>query len=287
MNITQPIATALFELAAFSERGRRKENQDNYLLVTGDGHAQYLLHEQPQQCQVAHWPTGHVRLVIADGMGGHAGGREAAEAVIQAMLALPFQSELHILQTAISEMHQGLHQQFYQGLDTAGSTLILADISPEGRAVLGHVGDSRAYRWQATQWQQLTQDHTLAEFAWRDGELDAETYQRTCQTPTHGIAQAMIFGSSGIIAEAGVKYPRHHPELRLDPADVMQLTLHPGDCLCLASDGLWAHTEDNQIHWPAPEAQIAFADFLQVGVLLALREGSRDNLTVVGLRWGS
>ena len=65
------------------------ENQDNYLLIDHDGRAVSLQGQRPLHQQVSDWPRGHARLAVLDGMGGHGQGRQAAEAVVAGLLAMP------------------------------------------------------------------------------------------------------------------------------------------------------------------------------------------------------
>ncbi|HWJ93513.1 MAG TPA: hypothetical protein VNT33_02240, partial [Telluria sp.] len=90
---TTPASPRTIDAAVRSSAGatlpRRPENQDNYLLVNGDGLARFLLGEAPQERRLAGWPAGHVRAAVLDGMGGHGHGREAAEAAVLGLLAVP------------------------------------------------------------------------------------------------------------------------------------------------------------------------------------------------------
>lgn len=273
-----------WEIAAVSERGRRDENQDNYLLIDGQGQCQTLHDQALRSSWLPGWPAGHQRLAVADGMGGHRHGRIASETLSTALLALPFQATTSSLRSALLALHTDLFERFYQGQETPGSTLTFADIAPDGSAVLAHIGDSRAYLWQGSDWRQCTLDHTPGEFAWRDREIGQAAYQHALRTANNRIAQAMIFGSSGIIAAAdGGKANGHHAGLRLDAEDLCGVAVGAGDVLVLASDGLWAHRPDNQIDWPSPTGN-ALQPWLQTQVHAALVGGSTDNLTAIALR---
>src|SRR5205823_2772845 len=81
------------DVAACSRLGAgprlRAENQDNLLLIDRDGHAVWLQDQAVQRRHLPGWRSGHARLAVLDGMGGHGHGREAAEAVVAGLLALP------------------------------------------------------------------------------------------------------------------------------------------------------------------------------------------------------
>lgn len=114
-----------------------------------------------------------VATVIADGVGGHKGGRVAAETAVRAFLegyyAQP--ETLGAIRAAARSLEavnswitaQGRTDPALEGMATTFSTLILARRS----AFILHVGDTRIYRLDAGGFEQLTKDHTVGrgEFA--------------------------------------------------------------------------------------------------------------------------
>ena len=272
-----------FDLSAKSEAGMREENQDNYLLVYPDGKCEYLKNETTQQNRINNWPIGCVRMAVADGMGGHDFGRQAAEAVINGLLELPFQSNPQELKEALLTIHRKLYKQFYNGAKTPGSTLVMADITANGQAVIANIGDSRIYLYSSRGWYQLSRDHTIIEFAYRDNEIKFEDYSNYIQQNTGQIAQAMGFGSSGIIVnEDGLKRRKHIEDLRIDVGlDVKTINLQEGDVLLLASDGIW----DNQEKYSPSDIEISSTKNIADELFeRAKNSNSRDNMTaLVGL----
>jgi serine/threonine protein phosphatase PrpC len=240
--ISQPVPPSPAQLIALSDQGPREENQDNYLIIDAEGRCEYLLDEKKQSGVVSNWSKGHYRLAVADGMGGHNNGRQAAEAVVKALLTLEIQTDPKQLRDALLTIHNRLFGAFHQGARTPGSTLVIADIDPEGNAVIANIGDSRVYLHRGAAWELLTTDHNEAEFAYRDGEISEESYAKRLLQNTNHIKQAMIFGSSGIIAnDAGIKHHQHIQALRVElEKDVFTQQLEQGDVLMLASDGVWS-----------------------------------------------
>ena len=238
--------------------GQRQENQDNYLIIEPDGQARYLKAGEREFAQVTDWPDFMYRIVLADGMGGHLFGREIAEALMDLLLALPAQTTFDpaLLREAIYTLHQQLLNR-YQSVESArkpGSTLVMADIDiRDGRTLLVHVGDSRAYL-QATNTdtlQKITWDHHTAEFDWREASSQAAELAPIDEQIPYKLAQAMGFGSYGIVQQAGQRLRQLSPHLRLDlanelppnaqsHADIQCFYLKRGDLLLLASDGLWS-----------------------------------------------
>jgi serine/threonine protein phosphatase PrpC len=266
-----------WQLIATSERGPRTENQDNYLFITPKGQYEHLIAEKKNSGIINNWPEGHLRLVVADGMGGHNNGRQAAEAVVKALLELNFQSDPQALQDELTIIHNQLFEQFHQGARTPGSTLVMADIAPDGKAVIANIGDSRAYLYHNNAWKLITRDHSEAEFAYRDNEINDTDYARSLLTNTNRIVQAMVFGSSGIIANnKGIKSRQHLQELRIElEKDVFTQQIESGDVLMLASDGLWSGRKSYAS--PAP-IDIDLSTYAKEQMKNAL-EVTRDNIS--------
>ena len=135
---------------AVSKKGRRAENQDNFLIIRPQkdgGQACYLKNKKPSNTRVKAWPPTYARLAVADGMGGHARGREMAEAVMDRLLTVPPCQSPAEMCAAVIDLHQTLTELFPgKGDKSPGSTLVMADIDLRScQAVLLNIGDSRAF----------------------------------------------------------------------------------------------------------------------------------------------
>ena len=107
-----------------------------------------------------------VLLAIADGVGGHAHGREAAEYTVRSLLADYF-STAHTwsveksLDTVLGAANRWLIAQSARSAETAGMATTLTALVLRGRRWhLAHVGDSRAYLWRDGTLLRLSEDHT-------------------------------------------------------------------------------------------------------------------------------
>lgn len=292
-----------WHVCAASSKGRRRENQDNFLLIVpGKDKISsrmlengYLVHPD-----LINWPKTHIRLAVADGMGGHENGREISEQAITALLKIPPQSDPAILRDEIMNLHRCLNENFYTGDEkNPGTTLIIADIEKEtGKGVLLHIGDSRAFKVCKNQWNLLTYDHNVIEFAFRDDEIDEELYKARCEAGPHRIIQALGYGSMGIVPESdGYKPYRFDKSIRLDlatdlsgfssgHADVFSFELSQKDVLVLATDGLWNIGSD--VRWKPPLISCDKLDdeYAERVVGEAVNLGSRDNVTIAACGFG-
>lgn len=258
----RPLEIAVRSLRSPTGHGRQ-ENQDNYLVIDGQGRARLLWHEQETEIRLPDWPLGHRRLAVLDGMGGHSHGRDATEKTIEGLLDLPAAVALAPISSGLDALHRRLHRQFQAaGLET-GCTLILLEIPPSGPALLFHVGDSRVYAVNMRRAQCLTVDHVPATHMAMLGLVNGQQWIQRVHVQTNSqISQAFVLGSTlgvpQLYAEAIAEelFELHEGNLPLflrGLGDRRTLELEPGWVYLLASDGLW-HLANPQafIHrWPA------------------------------------
>ncbi len=304
--VDSPLEIAVRSLRSPTGRGRH-ENQDNYLVVDGQGQAVFLWNEQETRRHLLDWPDGHQRIAVLDGMGGHSHGREAAEKTVEGLLDLPATADLEQLSSHLDALHQRLYGEFHdRGLES-GCTLILLEIPCEGPALLFHVGDSRAYAIDAHQVHCLTVDHVPATHLAIIGLLDGAQWVQQVHVQTNSqISQAFILGSTlgapGRYAEAieAELYELHDGNLPLflqGLSDRRPLPLEPGWIYLFASDGLW-HLVNPQAfiqRWPAllaqPECSLEelldtlFAELAET--ILQQHSQPDDNCTVILARRGA
>ena len=204
-------------------------------------------------------------FVVADGMGGHAGGatasRLAVEAVERALGAAP-NDPARQLREALEAANRSIYDASRRdsslaGMGTTGVVLLIAD----GRGWVANVGDSRAYRLRDGELEQLTRDHSVV----------AEMVRLGVLTP----AQAAV-------------HPRRNEVLRslgtgpdVD-VDVDEVDVAAGDVFLLCSDGLCGVVDD-----PAIAALLGDADVEDASRALveaAIGQGAPDNVTVQVVR---
>lgn len=180
-------------------------------------------------------------LIVADGMGGYAGGARASQLAVgvigDGLRQLPADP---VFDTSVSDgdLCDALDRILQEAnrrilaerasqprLAQMGTTVVVAVIWGE-IAVIGHVGDSRAYRWQRNRLEQLTSDHTLVQ-----------------ELVDHG----------ALTPEQAAQHPRRNTLTRALGADARleatyrSLLLQPGDSLLLCSDGLTTHLDSDAL----------------------------------------
>jgi protein phosphatase len=269
------------DLGAISHQGHVRENNEDHYFVMRFGRAldTLLTNVDKEILQESYSLTGY-GILVADGMGGMAAGELASGLALAKLVELLVDTPDWILALKRKEhmttVLQRMTQRFLQidwtlrekaEIDTTlqgmGTTLTVAG-SLGNDLVLGHVGDSRAYRLRDDKLEQLTTDHTLAEAliaAGIAGRNDPVT-----RSMRHVLTAAL--GSLG---------EQIKPEVQL-------LKLLPGDQLLLCTDGLTEMVDDQSIAETLREAKTA-QRACQNLVDLALAGGGVDNITAVLARF--
>ena len=210
--------------------------------------------------------------VLADGMGGYNAGEVASQ-----MLTSFIKAELGRwlkesgtgastadVRRAMDICVDNANRAIFNAANTnpryagMGTTLVLGVFREEG-LLLGHVGDSRAYRLRGGQLVQITRDHSLLQ-----EQLDAGLL-----TPE----EAAYSSNKNLVTRA----------VGVEDAVMLELHLHevqPGDVYLFCSDGLSDMLEDDALrellinHPSLPEAAQALIDG-------ANDMGGRDNIALV------
>ena len=279
----------------------RRENQDNLLLIDASGHAVCLSRQAPLHARVAGWPPGHVRAAVLDGMGGHGNGREAAEAAVQGLLAIPACIDTASLSAHLDALHGRLQASFARATPAAarppGTTLTLLEMPPGQAPLLYHVGDSRLYEVVDGAASILTVDHVPATVYAMRGALDEAQWRASVHGAHHPqISQAFILGNAISDSQQLAKPLRALDAGNLPPflahlGDRRVLSLRRGAHYVLASDGFWACTDPLALvaRWPAlcagktaAQAVTALLDDFHANPPAGLHS---DNITAVVLRF--
>ncbi len=215
-------------------------------------------------------------FVVADGMGGHAGGEVASRMALQVLAdrvmqtviapelagALVLEDEiLALLRQATMAANDAVYLDRKKRESDMGTTLTTAFVR-DNRLFLAHVGDSRAYRWNADGLEQLTTDHSVIASMIAEGQAKPEELY---SHPHRSIIYRCI-GDKPLV-----------------DVDTDVLPLAPGDRIILCCDGLWEMIRDEGIE----DVMMQEAD-PQVACDLLVRQanaaGGDDNISVIVVR---
>ncbi len=205
-------------------------------------------------------------FIVADGMGGHAGGQEASQLAteaIQAYLEQHWQSQTEsteLLEQAIYEANQAIleDQKNHPERSDMGTTAVVVMFRNE-QPWFTHVGDSRLYRLRNSKLEQITEDHTWVAKATKAGDITPE--QARMHPWRHVLSQCL-------------------GRRDLQQVDVQPMDVQPGDRLLLCTDGLTEELTDPLIAsdlQPSLRNEEAATNLIEA----AKEKGGRDNITVV------
>jgi protein phosphatase len=268
------------DLAGLSHVGKvRPNNEDQFLIARMRKSLEVLASTQPYEGDAALPDREGYFMMVADGMGGRAGGERASALVVEA-------AKKHILQTAkwffslddpdeevrlrtLREALERLDRQLIEEAENDPSlfgmgTTLTAASSVGADVFIVHVGDSRAYLFHDGLLEQLTTDHTLTQKYVELGLLKPEDAKK--HRLRHVLTNA-IGGNLGVVGE------------------MQKLPVSNGDRLLLCTDGLTDGVTDTHI----AEILSRYPDLraaCQALVDAALEKGGKDNITVVVAAYG-
>lgn len=235
---------------------RRANNQDSKSVLPPSS---------PQQYRTRGW-----MFLVADGMGAHAAG-EMASGIAAERVPLAYEKSAQhspplalrrsIEQTNAEINAKGESAAEFRGMGTTCTVLVLV---PRG-ALVGHIGDSRAYRVRGRTIEQLSRDHSLVWELESAGGMSRE--QAAGAAPKNIITRSM------------------GPHARVDVDIEGPFPVEEGDTFVLCSDGLSGQVADEEIGLFAAELEPREATAALTG--LALVRGAPDNVTVVVARAGA
>jgi PPM family protein phosphatase len=220
----------------------------------------------------------HRVYVVADGMGGHAGGKRASQTAVDTVSDhLRGSAETRPTTApgggAVSrdDLVEAIHEANRRILAIAaadsslhgmGTTIAALVFDGDAKAAVVHVGDSRVYRLRGNAFESLTADHSLVADLVRRGEISDEEAKR--HPYRHTLTQALGAG------------PNVSPEVRAIDSAV-------GDLFVLCSDGVYGMIDEKKLesvvvahrHDPAALCR-ALVDEANAG-------GGKDNASVVAV----
>jgi protein phosphatase len=266
--IPQTAGTLRLDVAGVTSVGReRSRNEDSFLVQ----HLTWSDLNQNHQLAL---------VIVADGMGGHAGGDQAARlalrtigATLAPLLTAALGTEhrevtraglANSIDGAIKEANRAVQQaaaadRRYKGMGATAAVVVVWN----GRVVIGHVGDCRVYHQHAGRLNQLTRDQTLVNRMVELGQL----------RPEEAVGHP---AGSQVLQAVGTR-------TAIEPARY-KLKLVPGDWLLVACDGLHGQVDDRTIWATVSKAPPSAALLAGRLVDLADQSGGVDNCTVVAVR---
>jgi protein phosphatase len=220
----------------------RRRNEDQYLIAKLAKAMRICASSLPQAETTRFSDEEGYLLIVADGMGGTAGGQEASTMAVQTV-------ESFILDAIKWFLHREGHEQnaLFQELRLAlqradSDVLARADADPKlfgmGTTLtmaysvgtdlfVAHAGDSRAYLYRAGKLERITSDHTFAQVLVDAGTISPEDAR--AHPHRHVITNVVGGPNPGVEVE------------------VHRLSLTNGDLVLLCTDGLTEYIRDPEL----------------------------------------
>ena len=207
-------------------------------------------------------------IVVCDGMGGHNGGRHAAEVAVQTVIEEVSinkdKNPVSTLQSAIEKASQTIwnESQANRNLKGMGTTIVALLITPE-KAVSCHVGDSRIYQVRNGEILFRTYDHSHVFEIVKAGLIDEE--------------QARLSEKSNIITRAlGIR-----PTVEIEITD--NISYQKGDRFLLCTDGICGMIPESELVKIMTEkgnVETVVSNLVEkIDVIGKAHGGKHDNLT--------
>lgn len=217
--------------------------------------------------------------IVADGMGGRAGGDVASQLAVETIhqylaghisstgqtKSVDYRTTIQsaIVQANAKILQRAKAEPKLKGMGTTVVLVFMPNLKGEN-AFIAHAGDSRAYLIRNQQISALTRDHTLLEERIQVGLLPKTT------SSSHPLGHVLTRG-------VGVE-PNVEPE-------VTKQILQPKDEILLCSDGLIKMLNDEQIHEVSVKHKHETSrNICQAFIDESNRLGGKDNTTVVLIR---
>ncbi|MBS1228490.1 MAG: protein serine/threonine phosphatase [Proteobacteria bacterium] len=228
---------------------------------------------QEQQDRVALFPHprgGGVALaVVADGMGGHAGGALAAQQVIYTarnnleQFSARSESPQSLLEASLDEAHLLIKASRFMNEKDPHSTAVMLVLQP-GQASWAHCGDSRLYRFRGGEPLFRTTDHSYVEQLVAKGKI---TPEQALVHPNRNILMTSLGGNEA-------------PRIDFGEAHDLQA----GDSFLLCSDGLWTYFDDVELAGVIAATSARQASEQLIGRARARAVGDGDNISLAILK---
>lgn len=211
-------------------------------------------------------------MVLADGMGGYNAGEVAsgmATAFIEQELGrwlqeagdADDQAVSNAMDVCVDNANRSIFNAAHANAQYAGmGTTLVLGVFRGSRLLLGHIGDSRGYRWRDGQIQQLTRDHSLLQEQIDAGLISPEqaaySHQKNLVTRAMGVEDVVLL-------------------------ELHSHAVHPGDWYLLCSDGLSDMLDDASIAEVLRSSPDDVGKAAQALVDAANQAGGRDNIAVI------
>ena len=259
MSTTFPLDGKRLRFAGATDVGRKRDHNEDFMAL-------------PAEQRLA---------IVADGMGGHASGEVASALAVETIvdyykntaelqpITWPYKVD-HDLRADINRMNIAIllaNTEIFEKANREVSckgmgTTVVATYFVDDNLIVGHVGDSRAYRLRNGKLTQLTEDHSLVNNWLKTKSKTLEEIENPANKKMKNVLLRALGNRNNV------------------QVDVLHETPKTGDCYLLCSDGLCGMITDDQIAailGNEPDLDKAVETLIQA----ANDAGGEDNITAI------
>jgi len=209
-------------------------------------------------------------LIVADGMGGHNGGKTASSSAIDTIAqnilegyhpSLSDEDAEELLRCSIASANESIYEAAFVNEDLRGmGTTVVVALVVDGMMYTANVGDSRLYVYSSKKLKQITKDHSYVESLVSKGLISKD------EAKTHP-QKNIITRAIGLDSFVDI--------------DIFKTSVSKNDVIFMCTDGLYGFVTEKEI------IRILKGDIEKASqelVSLANDNGGRDNISVITVK---
>lgn len=206
---------------------------------------------------------------VCDGVGGEKAGELASQICASSLAELDYDSSVDLDRTIMS-IHNKIIRTGVSADHTVNmqTTLCMLAVDEDGTANCCNVGDSRMYRYVQGTIRQLTTDQTYSRFLYEKGEITSAA------DLDPELQNAIVSSIGSVVQDPDVQHMRF----------MKMFGEEPDDTVLICSDGLSDFITQDEFEIAMKITSMTFAEKLEALCQLAIRNGSTDNVSIVGIK---
>ncbi len=206
---------------------------------------------------------------VCDGVGGENAGELASQICVSTLASVEYDSSVD-LDRVIERIHNKIIRTGVSGDSTINmqTTLCLLAVDEYGSAACLNIGDSRMYRYVKGSIRQISKDQTYARFLYEKGEITS--FKELAPEEQNAIVSSV----GSVVQDPQIDHFRF----------VTPFGEEEDDTVLICSDGLSDFITRDELEIAMKITSMTFSEKLEALCQLAIRNGSTDNVSIVGIK---
>ncbi|MBR1764491.1 MAG: serine/threonine-protein phosphatase [Ruminococcus sp.] len=206
---------------------------------------------------------------VCDGVGGEQAGELASEICVSTLACTDYDSSVNLDHT-LMQIHNKIVRTGVSRQETINmqTTICLLAVDENGTAVCYNAGDSRMYRYTDGEVRQLSVDQTYGRFLYEKGEIE------TARELSPELKNAIVSSLGSVLQRPNIEHVEFPVPFGRDEDDVV----------IICSDGVSDFVSQDEIEIALQLEGKSFGEKLEALCELAIRNGSTDNISIIGIK---